>query len=297
MENPALDTRKRAIFLDLDGTLWDREVVPASAWQAIKQARANGHLVFVNTGRREDSIPQFLWDAQLDGYCLATGMKLIANQEVVASHTMDKEAVEKIAAYLNSQGSGYGLEADLITFDDPKYAFRHKVFFDKEQRLEKNLRVPLSRLNDELKEEIVKVVFDCERRFPLEEKAKELGFDVLIYSNRFTPVADMGSLFRGEITDARWNKAHAMRSMLEAMKLDPNDYLIVAIGDSENDIPMFEEADVAICMGNGTKSAKEHADHLSDHINCDGLAKALAWLNTCELEAINLSPKTVQEEE
>lgn len=283
--NLAEDTRKRAIFLDLDGTLWDREIVPESAWQAISKARENGHLVFVNTGRREDSIPKFLWDANLDGYCLATGMKLVAHNEAVASHTMDKEAVEKMAAYLSSQGSGYGLEGDLIAFDDPKYAFRHKIFFDKEHRLESNLRVPLSRLNDELKEEIVKIVFDCEHKFPLEEKAKELGFDLLIYTNRYTPVADMGSLFRGEITDTRWNKAHAMRSMLEAMNLDPKDYLIVAIGDSENDIPMFQEADVAICMGNGTSHAKSCASHLTDDIHEEGLAKAFAWLGTQEKQA------------
>lgn len=32
---------------------------------------------------------------------------------------------------------------------------------------------------------------------------------------------------------------------------------LMAVGDSENDIPMFEEADIAVCMGNGTDLAKE----------------------------------------
>lgn len=40
------------IFLDVDGTLTDYENhIPASAVHAIRQARANGHLVYICTGR------------------------------------------------------------------------------------------------------------------------------------------------------------------------------------------------------------------------------------------------------
>ena len=44
---------KAALFFDVDGTLIDEQtkIVPESTLRALKQARENGHLVFINTGR------------------------------------------------------------------------------------------------------------------------------------------------------------------------------------------------------------------------------------------------------
>lgn len=278
IEAKRMSEKKKAVFLDLDGTLWDREVVPSSAWKAIHKARENGHLVFVNTGRREDSIPQFLWDADLDGYCLATGMDLVANGKGIERHYMDPRKVEKMIAYLKSQGSGYGLETNTIGYDDPKYAFRRKIFYDKEGRKEPAHRMPLSQMPKYADRELVKIIFDSETPFELEETAAKMGFDMMTYKNKFNPTADLGSFFRGEITDARWNKASAMKAMLEALNLNPSDYVITAIGDSKNDLPMMEAADLAVCMGNGTDDAKLAADYVTDSIYADGLYKAFDWL-------------------
>lgn len=45
--------KKAALFFDVDGTLIDEQtkIVPESTLRAVKQARENGHLVFINTGR------------------------------------------------------------------------------------------------------------------------------------------------------------------------------------------------------------------------------------------------------
>lgn len=45
--------KKAALFFDVDGTLIDEQtkIVPESTLRALKQARENGHLVFINTGR------------------------------------------------------------------------------------------------------------------------------------------------------------------------------------------------------------------------------------------------------
>ena len=43
---------RKIIFLDVDGTLVDyHNRIPESAIRAIRQARENGHLVYVCTGR------------------------------------------------------------------------------------------------------------------------------------------------------------------------------------------------------------------------------------------------------
>lgn len=269
--------RKKAVFIDLDGTLWDREVVPASAWKAIEQARANGNLIFVNTGRRHVDIPEFLWDADFDGYCLATGMQLFKGKECIRQDYLDPQKVEQMVAYLKSQGAGYGLEGNDWGFDDPKYAFRRMIFFAKEDRKDPSIRYPLSHMNPKNDNILVKIIFDSERPFDLEPMAKKLGFDILQYKNRFNPSAGAGSFFRGELTDVHHNKAKAMKEMLEELGV-AGQYEIAAIGDSENDIPMLEAADLAVCMGNGTQATKQVADYVSSAIDQDGLYNAFKWL-------------------
>lgn len=272
------DKRKRAVFIDLDGTLWDRTEVPPSAWRAIEKARANGHLIFVNTGRRHVDIPQFLWNAGFDGYCLATGMQLFKGRQCIRQSYMKPAMVAQIVDYLQSQGCGYGLEGNDIGFDDPKYAFRRKIFFEKERRREPSVRKPLSAMEPEMLDQVVKIIFDSDRMFELENCAAAIGFDVLQYKNKYNPSANIGSFFRGELTDARHNKARAMDEILQAMHLDRSDYLVAAIGDSENDIPMMEAADLAVCMGNGTSTTKQKADYVTASIHEDGLYHAFEWL-------------------
>ena len=51
--------KQKLIFLDIDGTLLPpgEMTVPASAVEAIRQARANGHKVFLCTGRNLRCLP------------------------------------------------------------------------------------------------------------------------------------------------------------------------------------------------------------------------------------------------
>ena len=53
---------RKIIFLDVDGTLVDYDNrIPESAIQAIRQARGNGHLIYVCTGRSKAEMPQELY--------------------------------------------------------------------------------------------------------------------------------------------------------------------------------------------------------------------------------------------
>ena len=53
----------KVIFIDIDGTLLDYEnKLPASADRAIKEARKNGHRVYICTGRSEVEVYDYIWD-------------------------------------------------------------------------------------------------------------------------------------------------------------------------------------------------------------------------------------------
>ena len=56
------------VFIDVDGTLVDYENhLPDSAVQAIRRARANGHRVYICTGRSKAEVYENIWNIGLDG--------------------------------------------------------------------------------------------------------------------------------------------------------------------------------------------------------------------------------------
>ena len=58
----------KIIFLDVDGTLVDYENrLPDSAALAVRQARANGHRVYLCTGRSRAEVQPTLWDLGING--------------------------------------------------------------------------------------------------------------------------------------------------------------------------------------------------------------------------------------
>ena len=50
----------------------------------------------------------------------------------------------------------------------------------------------------------------------------------------------------------------------------------LAIGDSTNDLPMFQAAGHTVCMGNGMAELKEKAEYITAGVMEGGIAQALA---------------------
>ena len=80
----------KVIFLDVDGTLCNYEgVIPESAKQAIKQARKNGHKVYICTGCSRAEVYQEIWDIGLDGMIGGNGsyVEVRASPSIIKSQS------------------------------------------------------------------------------------------------------------------------------------------------------------------------------------------------------------------
>ena len=64
---------KKIAFFDIDGTLTSEidGSIPESAVYAIRAARANGNLMFINTGRCFQNVEQRFRDVGFDGFVCA----------------------------------------------------------------------------------------------------------------------------------------------------------------------------------------------------------------------------------
>ena len=76
-----------------------------------------------------------------------------------------------------------------------------------------------------------------------------------------------------EMLEAGVHKGAALRALAERLNLPMEQ--VMAIGDNENDLSMFEVAGLSVAMGNGTDRAKESADWVTLTNEEDGVAHAI----------------------
>ena len=72
------------------------------------------------------------------------------------------------------------------------------------------------------------------------------------------------------------NKGVGLKKLAGMMGLKSRDF--VAIGDSENDVEMFEASGFGIAVGNGDDKIKEAADHITKASFGDGAIEAFEFL-------------------
>ncbi|MDO5408880.1 MAG: HAD family hydrolase [Lachnospiraceae bacterium] len=79
-----------------------------------------------------------------------------------------------------------------------------------------------------------------------------------------------------DIMEPEVSKAFGMKKLLEHYNLSMQD--VIAFGDSMNDYELLAAAGFSVAMGNADPKLKQIADMVTDDIDKDGIAKALAIL-------------------
>uniref|UniRef100_A0A7J2THN3 Phosphoglycolate phosphatase n=1 Tax=Archaeoglobus fulgidus TaxID=2234 RepID=A0A7J2THN3_ARCFL len=108
----------------------------------------------------------------------------------------------------------------------------------------------------------------CIRRTFEIERAREIlkGYDVKI----------IDSGFAYHISDVNVSKGKALEFIAERIGISARDFAV--IGDSENDIEMFEVAGFGIAVANASEKLKELADLITCSSDGDGVVEALEFL-------------------
>jgi len=79
-----------------------------------------------------------------------------------------------------------------------------------------------------------------------------------------------------QVMHATVSKAQALRVVAAEMGVSRDQ--VMAIGDNANDVGMLQWAGVAVAMGNAAPQVLAVADHVTDHHDADGAAKAIRKL-------------------
>lgn len=78
------------------------------------------------------------------------------------------------------------------------------------------------------------------------------------------------------INEKRINKAYGLQEALNMLKADPKE--VVAIGDSETDVPMYDICGCSIALGHAEENVKAKADHVVGGREGTGLIEAIDFV-------------------
>ncbi|MDO5629707.1 MAG: Cof-type HAD-IIB family hydrolase [Mobilicoccus sp.] len=272
---------RRIIFLDVDGTLVDyHNRIPASAVEAIRAARAAGHLVFLCTGRSKAEVYDELWDIGLDGLVGANGGYVEHEGHVVMHRCLSAEQTRAVVDWLGERGLEFYLEANsgLYGSDDFEQAAvpAAKAYVGSKGGETEGLTV---------KDVFPHMIFGAD---PYRDDVNKISFlldsydDHVAATERFPDLESRTwggrgahALF-GDLAVSGITKADAVHALVEHLGADLAD--TIAFGDAAVDIPMLEVCAVGVSMGNGSDDIRAMADHVTADVEDDGLAKAFKHL-------------------
>ncbi|MGA8944015.1 MAG: HAD family hydrolase [Thermoactinomyces sp.] len=257
----------KAVALDLDGTMLDQDgSVNSKLTDILSKMQHKDIKIFVATGRTHSEVTDVIpADLHPDGIVSSNGAGCYAREKKIVLHTLQPGIVEKVVSAARQQGLYYEIHSTR--------GFRYALA-DDQRRMENELVRPLPdtlQINEYksrkkalagkiqwvdriVAEDVVKIYFfsrDCEKikiwKNELNRMRQKMDFSI-----------SSSSRHNAEIAVNNVSKATGLRLLLKEYGLTPSQ--LMAVGDSENDLPMFELAGCAVAMKNAMNFVQNQAD-------------------------------------
>ena len=267
---------KKLIFLDIDGTLTQPgfNVPPASAQEAVKQARAKGHMVVLSSGRNRNMLSPLLAYG-FDGLVASAGGYIEYDGQVVYDCPMTPKQRDKAMGIFQISGIFRTVECLEGSYTDEGFKdfLRESSGGNSEllrwrEQLEHELGIrPMAEYHGT---PVYKMGFVSPNAARLRGPMRVLGdeFDFCLQGT------DQFGAINGELINKAFNKGLAVQRLCR--HLDVPIQNTIAFGDSMNDLEMIQAAGLGICMANGSEELKNIADEVCPAVDEDGLYKAFA---------------------
>jgi Cof subfamily protein (haloacid dehalogenase superfamily) len=266
---------RKAVFLDVDGTFVnDRGVVPPSAREAVVAARANGHKVFLCTGRSMSELWEEILEPGFDGVIAAAGGYVEYEGEVLLHRCVPVEEVRQVVEFFDRNGVEYFLESNSGLYGSrrARERLRELIFGgvtdeDILAELEKGLGGFIDSViidPDPVRNDINKISF-LDSPLSIEQVRAEFegGFNII---HATVPMFGPNS---GEMSIPGISKATAIELLIEHAGIARKDS--IAYGDGLNDLEMLRFVEVGVAMGNARPALLEVADLVTADADHDGI--------------------------
>lgn len=247
--------QKYLIFIDVDDTLVPigKDNMDEKISKVFEEIQNKGHIVSITTGRSLESIYKIKgidkakYISGLMGCTIVDGK---TKKSIVEPMPMDKEVVKNFIKDISNAGYKWTYKDD----------YAEKTACNDDELLNKY----------------------CAKLVSKSEQDKDIQegkiIQMLVHGNLSQDIRDKYNCFDFynisgyfDVTIKGISKARAVENL---KKLHP-DYITVAIGDSNNDLPMFNCCDIKIAMGNAKDSVKQISDYITKSVDECGVYYAI----------------------
>ena len=279
------------MFIDVDGTILEHgSVIAPSTIVAIRAARARGHLVFLCTGRSRGNIHPEVSAIGFDGAITNSGAFATIDGRQALARVMSRADLDRLTTYFAAHDIEYALQSDEHVFVSPGLSAHLDEFARRRaaERADDRRRLGLDAddadaaaaevdrylpLADADLDAIAKAVFVSERDGAVERVHGDLG-------DRFHVIPGSIPLpggSNGELSLQGVNKGSAILEVLDLLGRDAAD--AIGIGDSWNDVEMFEVCGTSVAMAGADAELRARVDHVTTGVLDDGVSNAFSALH------------------
>ena len=264
----------KIIFIDIDGTLRnDKKEITEKTKETIRKTIEKGIYVLICSGRPTKYVEEVSKEALASSYVIGCNGGEIYDYK------------EKKTIYLNALEQG-----EIMTLWN--IANRYDVQFS---MISNGRRIVKKQTDDEtdilleepienfiIKNPITQCVFsslNLENIRKIKEEINDIKNIKIVNLSKCLVNNQLSTEkpFFLDITCKDTSKGNAIKNLCKYLKIDLKDS--VAIGDSYNDLTMFEVVGHSVAMGNASEDIKKTVDEVTDTNNEDGVAKFLERLN------------------
>ena len=266
---------EKIILIDVDAPLLDYEnKLPESAKMAIRQARQNGHKVYICTGRSKAEVYDYIWDIGLDGMIGGNGSYVEDNGEVIMHQLITAEQCKHVVDWLHDRHLEFYLESNSGLYASENF----------EVVADPVIKVYCQRKGKENADQLTVRDVSPEMIYGGElyrDDVNKISFVLSSYQDHLDSITEFPDLkpgtwggkgeiaLFGDLGVKDITKAHAIDVLLKHLGAKKEDTF--AFGDAKVDIPMLEYCGVGVAMGSGGDEIKAMADYVTDDVDKDGL--------------------------
>lgn len=261
---------RKIAFFDIDGTLTselDGSVLPSTK-NAIKKARDNGHIMFINTGRCMQNVEKRFLEIGFDGIISGCGTNIYCNENGINKELLYVSQTHAVTSEILAHARKFKLD---LLFESKNY-----VRFDTKTPLltEGGIRqynAFLSR-NYDMSQNPEEEDFTCDKFVVWFTDMEDLPAFQRV-SDKYFECIDRGGNFR-EFVPIGYSKATGIQFVLDHYQIaHENSY---SFGDSNNDLPMLNYTNYSVAMGNAVPASLfDQVTYISAKSSENGIRQAL----------------------
>lgn len=255
---------KGIVSFDMDMTLLNHVnyKIPDSAIHALERLREDYYIV-IATGRDMDSKFSIGLSRLVrpDAVIHLNGTKITVGNEMIYSHTMDRELIRRLLAFAQEHKFSVGITiGDGDYYINPEFVTRHDMrrWGESARRFEDPWRL--------LDMDVRTMVYMGEESGAKQIQSEFPELKLPLFSSREG----------ADIMERDVSKAEGLKRLCDYYGIPLSG--TVAFGDSMNDYEILKAAGIGVAMGNAVEELKEVSDYVTTSIDEDGVWNACVHL-------------------